>query len=133
MVCIEKLLDSINEYFYIIYSKKIGSIWRILILMILAIRNTCLTWSALRHYVLAIFFTKDKNKCSLRDYTALCCHKIISQSFSYSDQRKLEWIVKFNVSQSTIGKRPNTLYLNYTIFLQFTTLYVIYSWIFYFL
>ena len=97
--------------------------------MILAIRSTCLTWSALRHWGLTIFFTKDKNKCILRDYTALCCHKPISQSFSYYHQRKLEWIVKFNCSQSSIGKRPSTSYLNYTICLYRTTLhrYVIIS------
>ena len=97
--------------------------------MILAIRSTCLTWSALRHWGLTIFFTKDKNKCMLRDYTALCCHKTISQSFSYYHQRKLEWIVKFNCSQSSIGKRPNTSYLNYTICHHRTTLYV--SWLSY--
>ena len=97
--------------------------------MILAIRSTCLTWSALRHWGLTIFFTKDKNKCILRDYTALCCHKPISQSFSYYHQRKLEWIAKFNCSQSSIGKRPSTSYLNYTICLYRTTLhrYVIIS------
>ena len=75
-------------------------------------------------------FSKDKSKCIWRDYTALCCHKTISQSFSYYHQRKLEWIVKFNCSQSSIGKRPSTSYLNYTICLQITTLYV--SWISYY-
>ena len=74
-------------------------------------------------------FSKDKNKCIWRDYTALCCHKTISQSFSYYHQRKLEWIVKFNCSQHSIGKRPSTSYLNYTICLYRTTLYVIHRYV----